>query len=293
MFNSLVVADWTSCLFWLYLYLIKPLSMPIFFSKDGYAEVFNYWRHHTGFLIPNDIIDTNNRSVLGYHPYYRVNWYHGYIREDHPVISVNTKDSKHCFVDFNGKMIGQYDAMYTIISANGFHVAKDINGERRAGWVNNQGMETIPCKFDRVGYAGSNLLWCEIDGRKALFNSAGRQLTGFEYVVVNDFYNGYAVVKKPSGHGILSSRGEEITPFIYPSVDLFFVGHQYRDNNVYDVDSDEGRCAYCTFGADIEGPFRYGIASLAVAENSDLRLFVDTRGKRTELHSLREETSNK
>ena len=277
--------------------LIIPCKygMNFFFSKDGYAAVFNYWKNNDGYLIPNDIIDINDKSVLGFHPYINILWGDNNTRDTHPVISASTKDHKCCIIDFNGNLLGQYDINFNILSfgnVNGFFVANKENDVAKCGWVNKYGKEIIPCKYDRVSSADTHLLWCDLYGKKALFSEEGKQLTDFVYEKVEGFHNGYAIVKKATGYGILSSSGKEVTGFSNESVDQFFVGHQFGDYDVYDVDSDEDGEAYYTLAADIEGPFRYGIASLNTGKGGDSRILIDVHGNRIKLHNLEECTLN-
>lgn len=272
--------------------LIIPCKygMDFCFSKDGYAAVFNYWKNNDGYLIPNDIIDTNDKSVLGFHPYIDITWYSEYTRDTHPVISARTKDHKCCIIDFNGTLLGQYDVNFNILSfgdVDGYFVANKENGVAKCGWVNRYGKEIIPCKYERVTYADTHLLWCNLYGKNALFSDEGKQLTGFVYEEVEAFHNGFAIAKKATGYGILSSSGREVTGFTNESIDEFYIGHQFGDYDVYDVDEDSIHLA-----AEIEGPFRYGIAVLNTGESGDSRILIDVHGNRIKLHNLEECTLN-
>lgn len=190
--------------------------------------------------------------------------------------------------------MGQYYINYTIIStgSNGYFVVNKENDVAKHGWVNISGKEIIPCKYDRVSSADTHLLWCNLYGKNALFSDKGNQLTGFVYEEVEGFHNGYAIAKKATGYGILSSSGREVTDFFNESVDEFFVGHQFGDYDVYDVDSDEEGRAHYTLAAEIEGPFRYGIASLNTGKSGASRILIDVHGKRIKLHNLEEHTFN-
>ena len=266
-----------------------------FFSKDGYANVFNYQKNNCGYIIPNDIIDINDNSVLGFHPYVHINWSHDSTRSTQSVISANTRDFKYCLIDFYGKLLGQYDYSTTTPwseSLNGFFVANKCNGVTKRGWVNKYGKEIIPCKFDCVSYADTHLLWCNINSKNALFSDEGKQLTDFVYEDVEAFHNGYAIVKKASGYGILSSSGKEVTGFLNESVDQFFVGHQLGDYDVYDAYTDEDGYEHTDLVAVYEGPFRYGIASLKTDKRSDSQILIDVNGNMIKLRSLDECTLN-
>lgn len=275
-------------------HLVIPCKygMDFFFSKDGYAAVFNYWKNNDGYVIPNDIIDTNDRSVLGFHPYIHVSWSpHHCTRDTHPVISARTKDGKCCIIDFEGNLLGEYDVNFNILSfesVDGFFIANKENDVAKCGWVNRFGKEIIPCKYDKVSSAGPHLLWCCLYGQYALFNDAGRQLTDFCYEEVEGFHDGYSIAKKTSGYGILASSGKELTDFDYDSIDEFFVGHQYKDYDVYDYDSDEEGGVVCTLCAEVEGPFRYGLASVNGKNGNHNHSFIDTKGNPIVLHELGE-----
>lgn len=272
--------------------LIIPCKygMEFFFSKDGYAAVFNYWKNNDGYLRPNDIIDIHDNSVLGFHPYMNIDWSHENTRDTHPAIGARTKDHKCCIIDFNGNLLGCYDINSTLIStgSNGYFVTNKENNFARRGWVNSSGKEIIPCKYDEVSPADTHLLWCSLYGKYALFSDEGKQLTDFVYEEVEEFHNGYAIARRATGYGILSSSGREVTDFFNESVDQFFVGHQFGDYDVYDVDSDEEGGAYYTLAAEIEGPFRYGIASLKTGKSVEPQILIDVQGNRIKLHNLEE-----
>ncbi len=257
------------------------------FSKDGYAEVFNYYKNNEGYILPNDIIDLKDRSVLGFHQYCRVSWDNSYTRTTHPAISVKTNNSKYSFVDFDGRVLGTYDYNFTTISENGYYVANKINGETKRGWVNNFGKEIFSCIYDDICDVGDNLFSCKLNGKIALFNHVGKRLTDFVFDKIFCFNNGFAIAKKATGYGILSSSGNEVTGFTNESIDEFYVGHQFGDHDVYDVDEDSVYLA-----AEIEGPFRYGIAALNTGESGDSRILIDVHGNRIKLHNLEECTLN-
>lgn len=94
-----------------------------------------------------------------------------------------------------------------------------VSKDRKCGFIDNNGNEIIPCKYDLNESSGGfeeGLAVVSLDFDKYyIINKSGNIAFTHNYDEVDNFSEGYAVVKKDSKMGYIDTRGNEVVPCIY------------------------------------------------------------------------------
>lgn len=171
------------------------------------------------------------------------------------------ENNKSKFINENGKKVIEKE-YYRASPFGKNHLAavqKEENGWNW-GFINEQGEEVIPCKYELVGeFSETGLVAAAISGEDGLkwgfINEKGEEVIPFEYVYANMFSeNGLAGVAKEVGEGedgeifykwgFINWKNEEVIPFEYD-----YVYEEFNDDGVIPVGKEVKEGSEYVFGA--------------------------------------------
>jgi hypothetical protein len=96
------------------------------------------------------------------------------------------------------------------------------------GLLDSNGRTLIPCIYRHLEWKNDSLLVATAVGtefRQALFTRNGKQLTGFEYMVLGDFYDGLAKARKGDRYGFINPEGKVAIPVRFEYCENFKDGN--------------------------------------------------------------------
>jgi hypothetical protein len=96
------------------------------------------------------------------------------------------------------------------------------------GLLDINGKVLIPCKYDYLDWLNDSLIVLTTGGKgttQALFNKRGQQLTGFDYKVIDNFYEGLAKVRIGDKFGFLYPNGKIAVPIKFELCEVFKNGY--------------------------------------------------------------------
>lgn len=117
----------------------------------------------------------------------------------------------------------------------------DLRGKTTLnGLYNEEGREVIPCQFMNIRWANDSLLIVEkqmkqvenyIVSAQALYTKAGKPLTPFKYMVIDNFKDGLSKVRYEDKFGFINPAGVEVIPLKYKMVYPFEKGYAMVQEN--------------------------------------------------------------
>jgi len=128
-----------------------------------------------------------------------------------------------------------------IIKANGYFVVtkvidsvvghykymSELSTKRKMGIYSINGNKVVPTKYNQIKVLNNGYFVLQKDKKEALFSTSLKQLTGFNYNIIGNFFSGFSKAGKKSGYGYLNLKGEEEIPFIYKKCSVFLDGYGY------------------------------------------------------------------
>jgi hypothetical protein len=122
---------------------------------------------------------------------------------------------------------------YNIIGESGMGDIRSFN--TTVGLLDSNGRVLLPCKYARIEWATDSLLVVDssyfTDSKKfirtnsALFNLAGKQLTGFDYMVFGKFHDGIAKARIGDKFGFINLTGKIAIPIQFDYCEEFSNGY--------------------------------------------------------------------
>jgi hypothetical protein len=182
--------------------------------------------------------------------------------------AVVSLEEKKLLIDRKGKVITELDYMYVQSFYEGLCLVQ--SNTELYGFINEKGVEVIPCQFDDAYYFDNGFAEIEIDGLKKIINRSGEicfdlevdfisgvsdgfflvrldnflyQFIGFDGKPLKSeffedaqlFKDGFAAVKKDGEWGAIDVEGNQVIPFNYSEVStfsdgFFLVGYEIFEN---------------------------------------------------------------
>jgi len=150
----------------------------------------------------------------------------------------------------------------------------EING--KYGFINKQGIEIIPLKYDYIKGFSHGLCGVQYNGRWGFIDRTGAVIIPFKYSYVGFFCNDGTVVVELNGVGIIDRSGKTIIPLKYDNADCFSEGLAWvAMNGKYGYIDKSGKIVI-PFKYDRTGYFSEGLASVQI---DGMRGYIDRTGK--------------
>lgn len=92
------------------------------------------------------------------------------------------------------------------------------------GFVDENGMEWIPCQFKNVGDFSNGFAYIEKNGLYGFIDGTGKEIVPTTYQEVNSFFDGLAWVKRDNKCGFIDIKGKTVIPLEYDAAGYFFNG---------------------------------------------------------------------
>lgn len=267
-----------------------------FFRENGYAEVYKVERFWLGgFLyLGYGIIDSSNNTIIGFDRYKSIYWERSSFndRSTCPLVRVEKDDTTY-LLDYSNKVVATYGPEYQFLGILpcdcSVYLKSDNDGKYLQGHIDKFGQLIIPCKFKEISEVTNQLFKCKLTDKYALYDTHGIQLTDYEFDRIEKSESEFMLARKGDYYGIINNKAEEILSFTFSSIRSFYKNEpiDVDINSLYDWDTDEDGNAYAIFGADDEGPFRYGITSAMKAGSKNFEFYGDD-GKKIVLRKLGE-----
>lgn len=159
----------------------------------------------------------------------------------------------------------------------------------KVGFANAQGELVIPCVYDDYRWLPNGIIKVELvvdtkDGKEVcrygLYNQDGEVILPAEYEM-DDFYNGFAKVKKDEKYGIINANGEFVIPLI---LDAIAFSYGSRPDSLAKAEVSGMWCYFNQQGKVVECLYRknyltfiLGKAEVTVGDDT---FYIDRRGKR-------------
>ena len=162
-------------------------------------------------------------------------------------------------------------------------VLKDYRGDRKFGFIDTNGKEIVPCKYDYVenfheGLAIVRIGWT--NSKYGFINTMGNEVVSCIYDFAYSFHEGLAAVRTNGKWGFVNNCGEVVIPFKYDDVYSFQEGLA-----VVRVGSwENGKYGFINTKDKVVVPCIYDYASsfndgLACVKSKDKYGYINTKGK--------------
>ena len=89
---------------------------------------------------------------------------------------------------------------------------------RKYGYIDRTGREVIPCKYDEINAFSEGLAKVELNNKFGYIDRTGREVIPCKYDWINDFSEGLAQVELNDKLGIIDKSGKEVIPCKYDSI---------------------------------------------------------------------------
>lgn len=132
---------------------------------------------------------------------------------------------KHGYIDKQGNIVIPLKYDYANIFKN--ELAAVALFSKGYGMINKKGEEVIPLMYDNAFYFSVHVVKIKMNGKWAIFDCNGNQLTRFKYNYINDLKFGKAVVGVDKKIGFINHLGKEIIPVIYENLSSVDEGWAY------------------------------------------------------------------
>jgi hypothetical protein len=157
------------------------------------------------------------------------------------IMGVMTKDERVKIpAEYNS--ISKFRNHYLVTTDKDSIIGKGGIGDIRSiktsyGLCDNSGKLVIPCKYGYISWKTDSVLVVDsaqysANHRSALFNSQGKRLTGFDYLVIGDFKEGLAKARIENKYGFLYPTGKVAIPIELDYCEEFTDGYammKHRD----------------------------------------------------------------
>lgn len=155
------------------------------------------------------------------------------------IMGVMTKDEK-VKIPAEYSYISKYRNSYLLTKKKDSIIGKSGIGDVRSvsstyGLCDNTGKVIIPCKYHYISWTTDTLLVVDssystdngkyISTNSALFNSQGKQLTGFDYMVFGKFIDGVAKARIGNKFGFIYPTGKIAIPIVFDYCEDFSNGY--------------------------------------------------------------------
>ena len=136
-------------------------------------------------------------------------------------VSPGGSDPKRGIIDWNGNTViplDYFDIINTQENWSILSVGKMIDGKPKYGYIYANGVEMLPCIYDKTETFSNGFGTVDKDGKYAAINANGVFTTQFIYDLIEPFHEGLAVVVKSGKAGMIDINGQEVFPCKYYSL---------------------------------------------------------------------------
>jgi hypothetical protein len=193
--------------------------------------------------------------------------------------------STFCIINKNGEFIKELPYDQVLGYSEGLYlVGNIINSKLMCGYVDKNGVEVIPLKFNGASYFSEGLAWVFIDNKRGYIDTSGELVIPAIYDANGrrgyaHFKNGTVIVSKEGVFGMIDKTGKDVIPFEYQRLKLQKNGLILAQNdNKYGFINKRGKTVI-DFKYSYADDFKNGLSEVSRSHNSIfVKFYIDSNG---------------
>ena len=102
---------------------------------------------------------------------------------------------------------------------------RDENGNELIGYINEKGVEVIPCSYEQASSFSEGLAAVQGESGWQFINNKGEAVISDKCEGIGDFHNGLAPIRKNGKWGYIDKKGKEVIAPVYDNAYVFHDGY--------------------------------------------------------------------